>query len=111
MDSCIFCKIIDRKIASDIVFESDNVVAFPDINPAADTHILIVPKQHVTNIGELKNEGHLLVEIYKTADKLVEDYNLKNDMYRILVNGGSAQRVGHVHFHLLGGKWSKKENI
>lgn len=111
MSDCIFCKIINKELPSNVVFETKDVVAFPDINPSADVHILIVPKQHIASIGEVKENGDLLSEIFKAADKLVDDFNLSEGLYRVLVNGGQAQHVPHVHFHLLGGRWLKKENF
>lgn len=108
MNSCIFCKIIKGEISKDFTYESENVVAFPDINPSADIHILIVPKQHIGGISDLTSEyGSLLAEVYQVVKKLVAEHNLTNDAYRVVVNGGKAQHVPHIHFHLLGGKWYK----
>lgn len=108
MNDCIFCKIINREIPSSMVYESDSIVVFPDINPAAEVHFLIVPKQHIEGVQDI-NQQHskLLVEAYQTANKLVTDNNLKDNSYRVVVNGGKAQHVPHLHFHLLGGNWKK----
>ena len=105
---CLFCKIINRKIPSQIVHETDSLVVFPDINPAAEVHLLIVPKKHlggIKNIGE--EQGALLAEVYRVVSNLVDENNLKDDLYRVVVNGGKAQHVPHLHFHLLGGQWKK----
>lgn len=108
MNDCLFCKIIAREIPSNIIFENDNVIIFPDIHPAADTHLLIVPREHISGIGEIGEErGKLLTEVYKVAQKLVDENNLSESSYRILVNGGKAQHIPHLHFHFLGGKWKK----
>jgi len=108
MEDCIFCQIINKKLPAKIVFESDNIIAFPDINPSADIHILIVPKKHIEVIGDIKEEdGQLLVKIYQAVNQLVDENNLKDDLYRVTVNGGKAQHVPHLHFHLLGGQWKK----
>lgn len=108
MDDCIFCKIIRKEIPKDFEYESNKVVAFLDINPSADLHILIVPKEHIGGVEDL-NESHggLLSEIYKAVNKLVAKNNLQEDLYRIVANGGKAQHVPHLHFHLLGGQWKK----
>ncbi len=108
MDECLFCKIVRKEIAAKFVFESDSLVAFPDIHPSADYHILIVPKRHIGGISDLteKNAG-LLSEIYSLVNKLVLENKLKENSYRVVVNGGLAQHVPHIHFHLLGGKWYK----
>ena len=106
--NCVFCQIIAGKIPAKFLYESDQLVAFPDIHPSADTHILIVPKQHINSLAELtEDHGSLLSEIYQVSVKLVKDQNLVNDLYRIVVNGGKAQQIPHLHFHFLGGKWRK----
>ncbi len=108
MSDCLFCKIVGKQLPAKILFESDSVVVFPDINPSADVHILIVPKKHIGGIQDIKAEhGALLMEIYQVVNKLVEEFNLKNDLYRVVMNGGKAQHVPHLHFHLLGGQWKK----
>lgn len=108
MDDCLFCKIVRKEIAAKFVFESDSLVAFPDIHPSADTHILIVPKEHIGGICDLtEKHAGLLLEIYSLVNKLVLENKLKENSYRIVVNGGLAQHVPHIHFHLLGGKWYK----
>lgn len=108
MGDCIFCKIIKKEIPSNIVFESETIIAFPDINPSAEIHLLIVPRQHIGGVQDLTaQDSQLLAQIYKVANKLVSEYNLRDKSYRIVVNGGKAQHVPHLHFHLLGGIWKK----
>ncbi len=105
---CIFCKIIRKEIPSNIVYETDLLVAFPDVNPSADIHILIVPKEHISRLGDLTdNQANLLAKIYIAVNDLVRKNNLQNNAYRVVVNGGKAQHVPHLHFHLLGGQWKK----
>lgn len=105
---CIFCQIINKEIPKEFHFESENLVAFDDINPSADIHILIVPKEHIGGIQDLSEvHGKLLTEIYQVANKLVKENNLEDNLYRLAVNGGKAQHVPHLHFHLLGGNWKK----
>ena len=108
MNDCLFCKIIKREIQSNIIFENKKLVVFPDIHPAADIHLLIVPKEHTGGIREISdNMGKLLAEVYQTVNLLVKENNLENDFYRVVVNGGKSQHIPHLHFHLLGGKWNK----
>lgn len=108
MSDCLFCKIINKEIPKEFTFESDSLVAFPDINPSADIHILIVPKEHIGSVEDIKAEhGPLLSEIYQVVKKLVADNNLQDNLYKVVVNGGKAQHVPHLHFHLLGGQWKK----
>lgn len=108
MDECIFCKIVKGEIPAKIAYESESVIAFPDIHPSADLHLLIVPKEHIGSLKDLSVEhSGLLAEMYTAINKLVEDNDLKDSSYRVVVNGGKAQTVPHLHFHLLGGKWFK----
>ncbi|KKQ79028.1 MAG: HIT family protein [Candidatus Daviesbacteria bacterium GW2011_GWF2_38_6] len=73
MSGCIFCKIINKEIPKEFRFESDAVVAFDDISPSADVHILIVPKKHIREVGEVGDQdAELLIEVYKTVNKLVK---------------------------------------
>lgn len=108
MDDCIFCKIIKKEIPAKIVYCSDILIAFPDTNPSADIHILIVPKEHIRGVGNIgKEHGRLLSEVYSTANQLVKENSLNNEAFRVVVNGGKAQHVPHLHFHLLGGALRK----
>lgn len=105
---CIFCKIINKEIPKEFTLETDTLVVFPDINPSADIHLLIVPKMHIGGIREIREDQEgLLAEVYKVVNKLVEDNNLTDNLYRVVVNGGKAQHIPHLHFHLLGGQWKK----
>lgn len=108
MEDCIFCKIVNKEIPEEFSYESENIVVFPDINPSAEVHLLIVPKQHISSIADVdEKNASLLVEIYKVVNQLVRENNLQEDPYRVVVNGGKAQHVPHLHFHLLGGNWKK----
>lgn len=105
---CIFCKIVKGEIPKKFRKESDNLVVFDDINPSADIHLLIVPKQHISGVGKINQQhGSLIAEVYQVAQQLVKENNLQDNLYRVVVNGGKAQHVPHLHFHLLGGQWKK----
>lgn len=105
---CIFCKIIKGEIPKEFNYQSETMVVFPDINPSADTHFLIVPKKHIGGIVDLgEGQEQLLTEVFKVVNKLVKDNSLENDLYRVVINGGRAQHVPHLHFHFLGGQWKK----
>lgn len=102
---CLFCKIAAKELDSDIVSESDLVVAFRDINPAAPTHVLLIPKDHIVSARELNREhGDVVAEIFETAARIASDEGL--DDYRIVTNvgPGAGQSVLHLHLHLLGGR-------
>lgn len=104
---CIFCKIVAGEVPAKLEHETEDLIVFPDIDPSAEVHFLIVPKKHVDSIADAKNEPELLGKIYEAADKLVKENELESRGYRIAVNGGSYQHVPHLHFHLLSGKWLK----
>ena len=107
MADCLFCKIINKEINSDILFEDDDVLAFRDINPQAPTHILIVPKKHISTINDLQQKDEALMgKIILTAQSLVKQENIAENGYRLVFNCNSdgGQEVYHIHLHLLGGR-------
>ena len=104
---CIFCRIIKKEIPAKVVFESENVLAFRDVNPAAPVHILVVPKRHIQGIEAAGNgDRALLGEIQTVLKDLAKSENLEKSGYRIVVNSGpdAGQAVDHVHYHVLGGR-------
>ncbi len=108
MDDCIFCRIAAGKLASDIVYEDNDVVAFTDINPEAPTHLLIIPRRHIANIGEAQaGDAELLGKIVMAAAALAKQRGLDASGYRLVANTGkeAGQSVDHIHFHLLGGRY------
>lgn len=104
----IFSKIINREIPADIVFESDNVLAFKDINPKAPVHILIIPKTEIPKVSDIKGSEHtaLLGEMIDAANKIAIDLGIADDGFRLVFNCGDngGQEVYHLHLHLLGGR-------
>lgn len=102
-EDCIFCKIAGKQIPSDIVYEGDNIVAFRDIAPKAPTHLLIVPKKHIEHFAKASDEDkEILDEMMKTAKNLILKHALTEKGYRLVMNGGPAAHVQHLHLHLLG---------
>jgi histidine triad (HIT) family protein len=108
MGETIFSKIISKEVKADIVFESDSVMAFNDINPQAPVHILIVPKIEIPKVIDLNGKEHaeLLGEMIDVANKLAKEYNIAEDGFRLVFNCGpkGGQEVYHLHMHLLGGR-------
>jgi histidine triad (HIT) family protein len=103
--SCLFCKLATGEIPVEFVFESENIFAINDISPQAPTHVLIIPKAHHENAGELaQTPGDLLSEMHGAATKIAADNGL--DGYRSVFNTGTSagQSVFHAHLHLLGGR-------
>lgn len=106
MTDCIFCKIAAGEIPSAKVFETDTVCAFRDINPMAPTHVLVVPKAHIPSLDALTPENSAVVaKIFEAIPKIARAEGLTNG-YRVISNCGpdACQSVGHLHFHILGGK-------
>jgi len=110
MEKCLFCRIIDKEIPAEIVFENDKLLAFKDIDPQAPVHILIIPKEHITTTNDL-NGSHkeLIGDILLTAQALACEYNIAEDGYRTVFNcnQNGGQAVYHIHLHLLGGRQMK----
>ena len=107
MRDCIFCKIVNKKAPAKILHETPNLLVFPDIRPAADTHILIVPKKHISTFLEIKKQNKdLIFEMLQVARNLIQEKKL-NKKYRVSFNGGSLQIVPHLHMPLLGGNMKK----
>src|SRR5574337_1135625 len=98
---CIFCKIRDREIPKEFTYEDKDLMVFPDIHPIKPIHLLVVPKEHIEDFLEL-NDAKLLSGIKNMIDKMVKDNKLDKKGYRISVNGGGAQVINHLHFHVMG---------
>lgn len=108
MSETIFSKIIRKEIPADIVFESETILAFRDINPQAPVHILIIPKIQIATVRELNSSEHstLLGEMYDAANKIAIDEGISEEGFRLVFNCGDngGQDVYHIHMHLLGGR-------
>jgi histidine triad (HIT) family protein len=105
--SCLFCKIIEGDIPADIVYQDEEVLAFRDINPQAPTHILCIPKQHISTTNDLGSEHEVIAgKLLHTASKLAKQLGFAEDGYRLTMNcnGHGGQTVFHIHLHLLGGR-------
>lgn len=104
---CLFCKIAAEEIPSTTVYEDDLVYAFRDIDPQAPVHILIIPKQHIGSVNEITDENCAIVgHIFKVAAEIAKKEGIAEDGYRIVTNIGEngGQTVGHLHYHMLGGR-------
>ena len=105
--STIFKKIINKEINADIIYESDKVLAFKDVNPISPIHILIIPKKEIPTVNDISSEDkELLGELFITAKKIAKKINIDKDGYRIVFNCNedAGQTVFHLHMHLLGGR-------
>ena len=107
MQECLFCKIRDGEIPGDIVYENDHVLAFNDINPVAPTHILIIPKEHISTLNDLEeNHTQTMGELILAAKKIAESKGFSEAGYRTVFNCNEdgQQTVFHIHLHLIGGR-------
>ena len=107
MSDCIFCKIANKEINSEFVYEDDEIIAFKDINPQAPIHILVIPKKHIESIIDLTDEDEMLVgKMYTAVRKIAKKLNIEESGFRLIVNCGkdAGQEVPHLHFHILAGK-------
>ena len=105
MSNCLFCKMVAGEIKPDIVYEYEEILAFRDINPQAPTHILIIPKRHITTLNDL-DDAQLGGQILLAAVELAKQEGLAEDGYRMVFNcnRNGGQAVYHLHLHLLGGR-------
>lgn len=101
---CLFCKIVNKEIPAKIRYEDDIFLAFDDIHPKAKTHILLIPKRHITSVSDLKDsDQELMGEIMIRARDIAKNTGLSS--FRLVINSGeeAGQEVKHIHAHLLGG--------
>jgi histidine triad (HIT) family protein len=104
---CIFCKISQKELPATIVYEDDKVLAFDDLHPRAPIHKLIIPRQHIATLNDLKPEhAELVGQLYLVAQKLAKQAGIAEEGYRVVMNcnAGAGQAVFHIHLHLLGGR-------
>lgn len=106
---CIFCKIVAGEIKTKPLYESETVLAFSDINPVSEVHLLIIPKRHIESVMTIDQEDAAdVIDMHIAAQKLVSD--MKLDAFRLAFNGGRFAHVPHLHMHLIAGKkidWKK----
>jgi len=104
---CIFCQIVAGEVPSDIVYQDEDFLAFRDISPQAPTHVLIIPKTHITSLDQLTEEQQELAgRLIIIAKKLAEKEGIAKRGYRLVINCGpeGGQLVPHLHLHLIGGR-------
>ena len=108
--NCIFCDIISKKQPSDILYEDDMLVVFKDIKPLAPVHLLIVPKEHIPSINDLKEKHKAMMgQMFLLAKKIAKENEI-SDGYKLAFNTGrkGGQLIDHIHLHLMGG-WDENQ--
>ncbi len=104
---CVFCKIVAGEIPATTVYQGKEIIAFRDIHPIAPTHILIIPRKHITSLAHLSEADlPLVAEMIKVANQLAKEEGIAEDGYRVVISSGpkGGQVVPHLHMHLLGGR-------
>ena len=107
MAECLFCRIIAHDIPASVVYEDERVIAFEDINPQAPTHILVLPKQHVATLNDLRpGDDGLVGEVVRRAAAIAKERGISAGGYRTIFNTNreAGQTVFHIHLHLIGGR-------
>jgi len=105
VDDCLFCSIAAGDIPAEVVAESETAVAFRDLNPQAPLHVLVIPRTHAANAGELADrEPDTVAELVRVARRVATDAG--HDSYRLVLNTGeeAGQSVFHAHLHVLAGR-------
>jgi len=104
-DQCIFCRIVAGEIPSTRVYSDDEFYAFRDIQPAAPTHVLLIPKQHIEKVTDARDAG-LMGRMLLTANRIAEQEGVAEKGFRYVISCGAAggQLVPHLHLHILGGR-------
>lgn len=104
---CIFCQIVAGKIPSEILYQDERVIAFPDIHPQTPVHILIIPKKHIASLADLPEaESAIIGHMANVANQMAKKKGVFEKGYRLVINCGKegGQLVPHLHMHLLGGR-------
>ena len=107
MSDCLFCKILDGEIPCDRVYENDQVIAFRDVNPQAPTHILVIPRKHISTVNDLTaDDKNIVGEMLLAAQAVAKQEGIEESGYRLVMNcnEGAGQTVFHIHLHILGGR-------
>lgn len=104
---CLFCKIVNGEIPAQIVYQDESIIAFKDIDPKAPTHVLLIPKKHIDSLQTATVEDlQLLAQVQLVIPKIASELGIAERGYRVVTNVGSegGQTVGHLHYHILGGR-------
>jgi len=110
---CLFCKIVNKDVASDVVLENDDFLVFEDIHPKASVHVLIVPKKHIASVDHIEDSDDVVLsKIFHTAKETAQKLGVSGG-YRLQVNVGKdgGQEIEHIHMHLLSDKKRKEVDM
>jgi histidine triad (HIT) family protein len=105
---CIFCQIAQGQTDTEMLYHSDSLVVFKDINPHSPVHLLLVPKKHIRSINDLTDaDQEILAELIMVAKEMAKEHGVAKSGYKLLYNveKGGGQLIFHLHLHLLGGRF------
>ena len=102
---CLFCRIVRKEIPASLVDESDDCIAFRDIDPKAPVHILVIPRQHISSLNDV-GDGAIVGRLAAVATEIARREGIAESGYRTVINTNrdGGQTVSHLHLHLLGGR-------
>jgi histidine triad (HIT) family protein len=106
MADCLFCKIIQKEIPSEIIHQDDDITIFKDINPSAPVHLLVIPNKHIPSVTEMTPIDELILgKLFSGAKRAAKNMGIDKTGYRLIMNNGpdAHQEIFHIHMHLLGG--------
>ncbi len=106
---CLFCKIANREMETQFLYETENAVVFRDIHPEAPVHLLIVPRKHIRSLNDASEEDrNILGELLLVAKEMAKKEGVNESGYRVVTNveKGGGQMIFHLHLHLIGG-WKR----
>ena len=105
MDDCVFCKIASGAIPTTVLFQNDDVMAFPDAHPKAPIHVLVIPKKHVQSLNQVTDVS-IVCNMIDAAKQVAKDKGIYEKGYKLVINTGKegGQVIQHLHLHLIGGK-------
>lgn len=101
MEDCVFCKIVKGEIPTNFVYQDDDIAVFDDIRHVSPVHLLFIPKNHIGDFHEAPES--IIIKIKNKIIEKINELSLTEKGYRIIINGGTAKAVPHLHFHLMGG--------
>ena len=104
---CIFCQIAQGQTDTKMLYQTDTLVVFKDINPHAPVHLLLVPKKHIRSVNDITEaDRDILAELILEAKKMAQEQGIAKSGYKLLYNveKGGGQLIFHLHLHLLGGR-------
>jgi len=105
VSECIFCRIAEKKLQANIIYEDEDVVGFEDTNPQAPVHSLVIPRKHIENI--LDAEAEIMGKLMTAAAQIAKQKGIDGSGFRTVINcrRHAGQTVDHLHAHVLGGRW------